>query len=165
MFSVLKTVIFIYFFIFERNQNIMRAIVLTFLSVFLFASCDCNDDDLGQITTDLIAKGTLNGSEGVESQTSVFQNQGNWGDFLDEMESQLHNFTTTTVDFNTRQAIAVVAEVQTSGSEVTILSIEETASNIVVNYEIVLDATTVISQPYHVVSMPKSSKQVVFVEQ
>src|SRR5690606_41900608 len=88
MFSVLKMVIFIYFFIFERNQNIMRAIVLTFLSVFLFASCDCNDDVLGQVTNDLIAKGTLNGSEGVEPQTSVFQNQGNWEDFLDEMESQ-----------------------------------------------------------------------------
>ena len=143
----------------------MKKIVLMFLSVFLVTACDCDDDGLGQVTFDLIAKGALNGSEGVEPQNSVIQNQGDWEEFLSDMESQLGKFTTTTVDFDTRQVIALVDEIQTSGSEVTILSIEETTSNIVVSYELVLDATTVISQPYHVVSMPKSSKQVIFQEQ
>lgn len=143
----------------------MKKIVLIFLSVFLVTACDCDDDGLGQVTFDLIAKGALSGSEGVEPQNSVFQNQDDWEEFLNDMESQLGNFTTTTVDFDTRQVIALVDEIQTSGSEVTILSIEETASNIVVSYELVLNAATVISQPYHVVSMPKNSKQVVFLEQ
>lgn len=144
----------------------MRAIVLLFLSVFFFASCNCDDDaGMNEITLDLIAQGTLSGSEGVNPQTSVFDNQTDWDGFLEDMESQLSFFTTTTVDFGSKQVIAVVGEIQTSGSGLSITSVEEAANNIVVTYTVELNAATVISQPYHVVSMPKSNKSVIFVQE
>ncbi len=115
----------------------------------------------------LIGKGSLFTTENIVQQNTVINNATNWNNFISPIgQFILQNyFTTTSVDFNNYQIIAVVDRAYGSpGKIITIADITETGTNIVVSVRISGDFlfTTSASQPFHIVQIPKSPKPVIF---
>jgi hypothetical protein len=140
------------------------------LCAFLFCSACSNDDDGFQnvITPILIGKGNLygNGSEGISKQNMVITDANTWQQLMNQMNSSVKkNLSETDIDFSSFAVIAVFSEIKTSGGHsIDIIKIVEKNSTVEVTIDNLLkgDLTSVITQPYHVVKIPKPSKAVVF---
>ena len=122
------------------------------------------------INSILIAQGELfgNGQEGIAKQNFVIKTQENWEKLIKAMNTVNNvsrNFTETDIDFSKYQIIAVFDNVRgLGGCCFKITNITEYADKIVVD---VYNATpevgwTAMNQPYHIVKIPVSGKQVVF---
>jgi hypothetical protein len=150
------------------------------LLAFLTISCSNSDNETiftsQTITPVLIAKQDLSGSEGIPQQNIVIQDNANWNNLKNQIDSLyiasgLGNyytnnvFTETTIDFNNFQIIAVFDQIYGNGGQsIDITNVVENANNIVVTVQHILpgNVTTVISQPYHIIKIPKSTKPVIF---
>ncbi len=147
----------------------MKTLILS-LVIFLTISCtndEENDFETQTIAPVLVGKGDLMGSENISNQNITIYDNGGWNKIINSIDQyrlqQL--FTSTNVDFNNFQIIAVIDAVKSSGGHsIDITNIEETPNNIVVTIKHLLpgNATTVMSQPFHIVKIPKSTKPVVF---
>ena len=147
----------------------MKSIFLIFISFFMLLSCSNSDDSFTpqNITPILIGKGSLMGSEGINPQNLVINNQQDWNNIINLIDQfRLNNFTeTTNVDFNTYQLIAVFDEVYGSPTyQINISSIVENLNNITVTVEKIYKPSiaSVMTQEFHIVKIPKSSKPVIF---
>jgi hypothetical protein len=75
-------------------------------------------------------------------------------------------FTETTIDFNNYQIIAVFDSVYGNGGHsIDIVNVLENKTNIVVTVQKLLtgNVTATISQPYHIIKIPRSTKPVIFI--
>lgn len=84
---------------------------------------------------------------------------------MDKTNNVTKNFTTTTIDFNKYQIIAVFDNIKTTGGySIDITSVVENRNNIVVTIKRLLtgDNSTVMTQPFHIVKIPKTTKPIVF---
>lgn len=147
----------------------MKTLVLT-LAVLL-NSCSSNDNFQRQtMETTLIGKGNLtgNGAENIPRQRIVIYNRQDWTALINNMNAANNvtaGFTETNIDFNTFQVIAVFEEIKRNGGHsIDITNVVENESNIAVTVENLLTGgvTSVITQPYHIVKIPKSKKPVLF---
>ncbi len=153
---------------------------------FLFVSCiivSCNNDEPTPIpfvpvtiNPSLVGKGNLNGSEGVNQQNAIITNETDWHNLKTIIDSQYiaigegnyytyNNFAETTIDFTNFTVIAVFDQVYGNGGHsIDITNITEYENNIVVTVENLLtgNASSVITQPYHIVKIPKTTKPIVF---
>ena len=149
----------------------MKTIILI-LSVFLTTSCS-NDDD-NKVTAQStpiafteIGKGALfgNGSEGVVQSNMIINNTTDWQNLMNQMNSVNNvtdEFSETNIDFNTYIVIAIFLDVKGNGWEVEISSIEENTSNVMVSKTKTEFINSVITQPFHIVRIPVTSKEIVF---
>lgn len=148
----------------------MKTIIFS-LILLLALSCTNNNDFQPQtITPVLIGKNDLsgNGAERISQQNVVVSNQTAWTQLMNSMNAnnnQTNNFTTTTIDFNKFQIIAVFDNIKTAGGySIDITTVVENQKNIVVTIKRLLTGgdNTVMIQPFHIVKIPKSTKLVVF---
>ena len=118
----------------------------------------------------MIAKDNLygNGAERISQQNVVVSNQTAWTQLMNSMNAnnnQTNNFTTTTIDFNKFQIIAVFDNIKTAGGySVDITTVVENQNDIVVTIKHLSNGgiTTVMTQPFHIVKIPRTTKPVIF---
>ena len=147
----------------------MKTLILTF-SLFFMLSCN-NDDNNSNfqstvITFTEIGKGNLdgNGSENVSQSNLLINNQTDWQNLIDQMNSVNNisdNFTETTIDFDSYSIVAIFLEIKPTGWEVSITNITENETNISVSIQETEMDNTVITQPFHIVKIPKTNKEIV----
>lgn len=146
---------------------------LTFIFAFgLNLACSNSKDHFTQQTINpiLIGKGELYGNcfENLSQKRLVITNQNEWNDLilkLNSINNVTNSFTETDIAFDTFQIIAVFDDVkQYGGYSIDITNITENEKNIIVTVQHLLTGgiNTVISQPYHIVKIPKSAKPLLF---
>jgi hypothetical protein len=154
-----------------------------FLFLVSFSILGCNNDDEQiptpypvTITSTLIGKGDLNGSEGVLEQNTVINNEINWNNLKNQIDAQYiaiglgnyytgNNFEETTIDFDNFTVIAIFDQIYGNGGHsIDIADITENENNIIVTVENLQtgNVLSVITQPYHIVKIPKTTKPIVF---
>ena len=152
-----------------------KHLLLLLCSILLIATSCRNDNNEGQIESknqinfQLIGKGNLMGSSYATPQNSVITNTTQWNNFLNQIDTPNNHpssgFTEINIDFNQFMVILVVDEVYPNGGHsVDIMTIDENPQNIEVDVEKLLqgNVTTVVTQPYHIVKIPKIAKSVLF---
>ena len=140
---------------------------------FVTISCRDNHDDeqlesKNQINFQLIGKGNFVGNYAAQ-QNTVITNTTQWNNFLVQIDGQNNHpstdFTETNIDFNQFMVIVVIDAVYPNGGHsVDIMTVEENPQNIEIDVEKLLqgNVTTVVTQPYHIVKIPKILKPVIF---
>jgi hypothetical protein len=165
-------------------------ILITFLSLFLF---NCNSDDSPSnvdpnvfpqemsITT-IIQQNAFNviHIEIFSNQKLIIQNENAWNTFKTTMNEESGvvgaNFTDiyfseTEIDFSQFQVVAIFDIIRnrigTNNSGVYVANVVEFENSITVNYNIVYNPSPLNTswQGYHIIKMPKSDKEIVFVQQ
>jgi hypothetical protein len=155
-----------------------------FLISFIILSCN-NNDEPEPITApfvpiiinpSLVGKQNLNGSEGVIQQNIIINNNSDWVNLKNQIDSQFiaiglgnyhteNNFEETTIDFSNFTVIAVIDQVYGNGGHtLDITNITEYETNVIVTVENLETGNTSssYSQPYHIVKIPKTIKPIVF---
>ena len=151
-----------------------KHLLLLICSIFFVTiSCRDNHDDeqlenKNQINFQLIGKGNLTGNYTAQ-QNTVITNTTQWNNFLSQIDGQNNHpsadFTETNIDFNQFMVIVVIDAVYPNGGHsVDIMTVDENSQNIEVDVEKLLqgNVTTVVTQPYHIVKIPKILKPVIF---
>ena len=125
-----------------------------------------------KITPILIAQGDLsgNGAESIPQQNIVITNNEDWENLKTAMNSYRDNttqyyFSEEYIDFLQYQVIAVFDEVKTHGGfSIDIVEITEYSDKIVVEVSKLKQGglLCVITQPFHIVKIPISNKEIVF---
>jgi hypothetical protein len=146
-----------------------------FLFMFLvLASCSSENDantPPQTISPTLIASGTLygNGSENIVQQNIVVSNQAAWTALINQMDSVNNtssSFTELNIDFDNYQLLVAFDQIRgTGGYSIEISNITENVNTIEASINVNSPgpiATMVITQPFHIVKIPKSTKPVVF---
>lgn len=151
-----------------------KHLLLLLCSIFFVTiSCRDNHDDeqlenKKQINFQLIGKGNLTGNYTAQ-QNTVITNTTQWNNFLVQIDGQNNHpsagFTETNIDFDQFMVIIVIDAVYPNGGHsVDIMTVDENSQNIEVDVEKLLqgNVTTVVTQPYHIVKIPKILKPVIF---
>lgn len=145
--------------------------ILFMLSLFI---CSCSSDDseptVSSIETSLIGKGSLYGgsSQGVDQQNIVINTTADWNNLIslfDAANDVSSSFTETDIDFTNFTVIAAIDEVRGNGGHDLAIDINSNSQNIIVTVTDLIpegNATTVITQPYHIVKIPKNTLPVIF---
>ncbi len=145
------------------------------LSIVLFLSYSCNNNNEENIFTPqtitpvLIGKGELNipfNNINVQ-QNIVINNQIDWNDFITILGNSGNPssiLSETIIDFNNFEVIAIFDNVKpTGGNSIDITNIIENIDNISITIQRLQNGdTTIPTQPFHIVKIPKSTKPVVF---
>ncbi|WP_303317952.1 protease complex subunit PrcB family protein [Flavivirga abyssicola] len=149
----------------------MKNILIIFLSILVW-SCISDDDNskMTDVESTLIAKDNLygNGAEGIIEQNLIISDQSNWNDLITQMNSVNNisdNFSETEIDFYEYKIIAVFDEIKGNGGHSLELNIVSNSENIIVNITYFApkgNATTVITQPFHIVKIPNSDLPIIF---
>jgi hypothetical protein len=154
-----------------------------FLLLIVTLSVSCSKPDEGQqvfapitIIPIQIVKQSLNGNEGISQQSIVIQDNTNWNNLKNQIDSWyishgLGNYLTniqfseTNIDFNNFQVIAVFDQIFGNGGHtIDITNVVENDNNITITVDRLLrgNATPTVTQPYHIIKILKSTKPVVF---
>ena len=132
----------------------------------LLTICSCSENDKDK-DFDIIYNGVLNGNgeEGITQSNMVVDNTTDWESLMFQMNSVNNvtdSFFETDLDFDTYLVIAVFLEVKPSGWEVQINSITENENSLFVSTNENQFDSSVITQPFSIVKIPKTEKQIVF---
>lgn len=150
-------------------MKIMKNILLI-LTIALI-SCSSNNDNLNKnVNFSLIGQGQLhgNGAENIEKSNVVIENTTSWNDLIEKMNTVNNvsdNFTETDIDFSQYLIIAVFDNIYSNGGHsIDIISIVENEINITVKVDKLMagDDTQIITQPFHIVKIPKTEKPIIF---
>lgn len=141
--------------------------------ILLFALNCKSSENKAKMTKEaivLIGKGNLygSGSEGIEKQNLIVTSPEEWKDLLNKMNAVnkvSDSFSETDIDFSEYTVIAVFDEVKNSGGHSLNLVIQETKDKFLV--EVLRKspdgiATSVMTQPYYIVKVPKSELPIIF---
>jgi hypothetical protein len=148
----------------------MKTIILI-IGFFLAVSCNSDDTSSSAQSTPVnfteIGKGALygNGSEGITQSNMVITNDADWQNLIYQMNSVnnvTNEFSESNIDFGSYVIVAVFLEVKQHGWELEISNIEETTSNIVVSKIETALINSVITQPFHIVKIPITTKPIEF---
>ncbi len=153
----------------------MKKQTLIILSLVFVVSCKCNKTNqntakMANTEFVLIAKGNLYGSgeENIAKQNIVIENQSDWEDLMAKM-NKVNNvsdsFTETKIDFSNYSIIAVFNDVKGSGGHNIELDISTTSDNTLVKVDFIGpkgNATSVMTQPFYIVKIPKTDLPIVF---
>jgi hypothetical protein len=157
-----------------QKNNILVVSKTLILSLVLFLSFSCNNSDDSQSTTNattsinpiLIGKSSIS-DPSTPLQNVLINNQTQWDALLismNEVNNVSATFTETNIDFSNFDIIAVFRNpISNSSSTVDITSIIENQVNRVVTVQNLTNGiSSDISQPFHIVKIPRSTKPVVF---
>ena len=142
--------------------------------VILLFALNCksteNQTKMKQENIVLIGKGNLYGSgaEGIEKQNLIVTSSEEWKDLLNKINTVnkvSDSFSETDIDFSKYTVLAVFDEVKNSGGHSLNLVLEEADDKILI--EVLRKspdgiATSVMTQPYYIVKIPKPSLPIVF---
>ena len=117
-----------------------------------------------------IYKGELHGSitEKIDKSNLVIKNQSEWSDLMNQMNRAnpvTDNFTEINIDFDNYMIIAVFDDVkQNGGHSIDIVDITCNRNKIVISVRNLKkgDDTNVITQPFHIIKIPRTEKQITF---
>jgi hypothetical protein len=118
-----------------------------------------------------IGKGNLSGTgaENIPKQNIVITDPNDWTALMNAMNTvgdKTKKFTETDIDFNQYQIVAVFDDLKLyTGSTIDITEVTETQSNINVSVENIkpYGFLAALSQPFHIVRIPKSDKPIVYI--
>lgn len=152
----------------------MKTKMKLFVPLFSILICliACNDDDDPKKTVDfsLIGKGELygNGAEGITQSNLVITNTETWSQLMlqiDSVNPVTDDFEETDIDFDAYQVLAVFDKIYGyGGHSIDITKVMETNTGIVVTVKNIQPGgdNPIVTQPFHIVKIPKSEKPVVF---
>ncbi|MBJ7882650.1 protease complex subunit PrcB family protein [Gelidibacter salicanalis] len=149
----------------------MKNVLIILLSILVLScSSDDSNSEMTNVVSTLIAKDNLygNGVEGITEQNLIISNQTTWNDLITQMNSVNNvsdNFTETDIDFSEHTIIAVFDEIKGNGGHNLELNIMSNSENIIVNVTDLApegNATTVITQPFHIVKIQNSDLPIIF---
>ena len=149
--------------------------LLVILVLTIFIGCIKNDDEFLSFTISpiLIGNGDLggNGKENITKQKLIISSNETWVELMNKMNSvnyETANFTETEIDFSNFIILAVFDEIKMSGGyTIEITSVVENQNNLTVTIHLLSPkgvAPGVITQPYHIVKIPKTEKIIFFNE-
>ena len=153
---------------------------LKILSILLICvgSFSCSNNELEEPTGNelepiQIAQGNLhgNGTESLYKQNIVITNKSQWDDLknaVDKANKTTNTFLETEIDFTTYQIIAVFEEIKGNGGwSIDIFKITETSNSIIVFVKNIKkgDDTCVMAQPFHIIKISVSTKNIKFVRE
>ncbi len=149
--------------------HIKSAAALLILS-FYFFSCGVNEDSYIQINPALIGKGDLYGAgqEGIQQQNTVISDTAVWNELKNKMDSVNNvtgSFTETEINFSEYLIIAAFSDLRPiGGCSIEIKNVVESSESINITIENIIPetGTAVETQPYHIVKIPRTAKQIVF---
>ncbi|KIQ23123.1 MULTISPECIES: protease complex subunit PrcB family protein [Flavobacterium] len=144
--------------------------IITILSIlFVFASCDNDDSQNGDLEYSVILQGDrFNGNYDNPKENLVIKDQQTWTSLIGKMAflSDTNSyFPDATIDFTKYQVIVVIDEVrQYGGYSIDITKITQNNNSIFVTVEQLKPGgiNAVITQPFHIVKILKTGKKVVF---
>lgn len=150
----------------------MKKLLLLLLISILFFNYSCTDKDENiesktPINLQLIGKGELIGNS-LPQQNLVITNSAQWTTLLNTLDANNNvsgGFTETNIDFNQYMVIAVFDQTYLNGGHsIDIMTVNENSQNIEVDVEKLLqgNVTSIVTQPYHIVKIPKTAKPVIF---
>ena len=149
----------------------MKYSILIGLSIVV--SFACNKKDNLPLMLTLINADVLyaDGEENISAGNLIVENEQDWEDLLEKIDavnSESENFTETEIDFETYWVIACFDKVRgASGYSITISALEETKNDVKLhvkrNSPDGINAS-VITQPYYLAKIPKTKKEIVFIE-
>jgi hypothetical protein len=162
----------------------MKKLLLLLVSLIAI-SCTDNDDTptpetpFVPVTINPILiskKNNFSPTEGVSEQNLIINDETNWTNLKNQMDAPYiawgmgsyyteHNFTETTIDFNNYTVIAAFDKTYGNGGHsIDITNITEYETNIIVTVQKILTGNTssIFTQPYHIVKIPKATKPIVF---
>jgi|TARA_B110000908_G_scaffold167898_1_gene221696 hypothetical protein len=146
--------------------------LLLFLGIALLAGCSNDDDnsEMVNIESTLIAKDNLfgNGDEGIIEQNLEITDQNTFDNLISQMNivnNVSDSFSEIDIDFSQYKVIAIFDEIRENGGHSLELNIMSNSENIIVNITDVVpegNATTVITQPFHIVKISNSDLPIIF---
>lgn len=149
----------------------MKNFLIAVLSI-LVLSCNETDDNSNSVTIEstLIAKDNLYGAgnEGIIEQNLVISDQATWDALMTQMNSVnnvTNTFTETVIDFSEYKIIAVLDAIKANAGHSIELDITSNSESIFVNVTDLTpggNATTVITQPFHIVKIQVTNLPIVF---
>jgi hypothetical protein len=159
-----------------KATNYMISLIIAIIGLLtcsvLLSSFRCTESDSAThvIKPILIGQGDLygNGSENIPKQNIVITDQSIWTDLINAMNTTnkvSDSFTEINIDFSNYQIIAVFDNIkQNGGHSIDITKIIENDNNIIVTVENLQtgNLSSVITQPYHIVKITKTTKDVLF---
>ena len=149
----------------------MKKIILFFSCCFLLLNCEHKD-----LVADIepeepfvtsIGKGSLHRETNIAKSNLVIKEATIWKELMNKMDTvneETKYFTETNIDFSQYQVIAAIDKVQGSVHYLNIIDVAENQTNIVVTVEITVSFLSSIYQPYHIIKIPKTDKEIVFKE-
>ena len=154
----------------------MKKIAIAFVALLALFACSEDDNDYSggnnqpaNVQFTVLKDGELSGEE-VESGYYVIKTAEQWADFKG-MVNSVHDapdeFEGISVNFNVSDVLAVVDEQHNSGGfDIAITSVSRADNTATVKVVRSGDgnAATVLTQPYHVISIPKSNNEFAFDE-
>ena len=145
------------------------------LLLFTIVLISCNDtenlinNDKFPISIEYteIGKGTLTGTglENIDKTYTIIKNNIDWNNLISKMnsiENVSSTFKLSKINFETHFIIATILEVKSSAWEVKIKKITENVDNVNVYTEETNHSILTYSQPFHIVLIPKTEKNILF---
>lgn len=151
-----------------KQKNVFEIILFVFC-IFIFSSCSDDDEnpDFSPVEFIKIGQGTLSGSgkENMTRSNLVITNETDWQNLLDKINTVNEvspGFSETSIDFDRYQIIAVFLDIKSSGWEVEINEINGNKDIILVSTKETEYASAVMSQPFSIVKLSKTDKEISF---
>ncbi len=153
------------------KKLILRTLSAVLLLVGAFIVLGGCEENKYPITLDftLIGKGNVSGSEAenLNKQNVVVTDSIQWQRLLSEMDSHRRvssSLTETNIDFDKFQLIVIIDSVRPNLCEINIKSITENKSDISVCIEKTSYDATVVTQPFCIVKIGKTNKNINFIK-
>jgi hypothetical protein len=144
--------------------------ILIITIIIGLTSCNKNDDELNLVEFTQIGQNNLygNGEENITKQNLVISESNSWNELIGKMNTVNYvsdEFTETDIDFANFIVIAVFDKIYGNGGHsIDIIKITENENKVIVTIENILggDATSIMTQPFHIVKIPKTDKLIIF---
>jgi len=153
------------------KKLILRTLFAVLLLIGAFMVLGGCEGNKYPITLDftLIGKGNVSGSgaENLNKQNVVITDSIQWQRLLSEMDSHRSvssSLTETNIDFDKFQLIVIIDSVRPNLCEINIKSITENKSDISVCIEKTSYDATVVTQPFCIVKIGKTNKNINFIK-
>lgn len=148
-----------------------KKITILIITIIIgLTSCNKNDDELNLVEFTQIGQNNLygNGEENITKQNLVISESNSWNELIGKMNTVNYvsdEFTETDIDFANFIVIAVFDKVYGNGGHsIDIIKITENENRVIVTIRNILrgDATSIMTQPFHIVKIPKTDKLIIF---
>ena len=145
--------------------------ILLFLSFFtLLSSCENDEVESNFQATELIftdvGRGHLNNNSLYTQENIIVDNDADWQNLLSNFNSVNNNITDsfyeTSINLDSFTVVAVI-DTKNSSTTVDITTITENSSDVIVHIEnLQMGLSQDVANPFHIVKMPKTTKDIVF---
>jgi hypothetical protein len=154
----------------KKVNTIVIPAILLVLCFALIGFSGCKTEENTVISYTVIAQNNLYGAgrEGFVRQNIVIRDNAAWQNLINQINAvnnTSETFTETNINFSEYMIVAVFDEVKGNGGwSIDITNIENQENQIVVNLTNLKtgNAASVITQPYQIVKIPVSNKEIIF---